>query len=59
VKGELKTIGTSNLKCIRHASKMTTVDGQTDHFIRTASCEAVRWNNFEIRRSMGGSVATL
>jgi len=44
VRGKPKTIGTADLKHIRYATWMTTLEWQTDHFIWTVSCEAVRWN---------------
>jgi len=41
VKGEPTTIGMADLRRIRYATRTSALEWQTDHFIQTASCEAV------------------
>ena len=44
--GEPKTIGTEDVKHVHYVTGATPLEWQTDHFIRTASWEAVQWNKF-------------
>jgi len=60
VRGEPTTVGIAdlNLTCY-YVIRMTALEWQTDCFIQTVSCEV--WYgivSFQIRRSMGGSIAT-
>jgi len=46
MRGKPTTISMVDLRCIRYATRSTPFKWQTDHFIRTVSCEAVWWNKF-------------
>ena len=53
MRGEPTTIGTSDLTRIHYTIRMLPLAWQTDRFIRTASCEVMRWNNVWNRKIHG------
>jgi len=46
LRGEPTTIGMLDFKPICYTTRLTSPEQQTDHIIRAASCEVVRWNKF-------------
>jgi len=46
IRNEPTTIGMADLKRIRYATRMTTLEWRTDRFIQTTSCEVLPLNKF-------------